>query len=197
MVPSVTSVLSCIPKPGLEAWKEKVGAAQAGKVVKQASEYGSRVHDALEHYIKEGEVPKEEEIAEIVGNFARWADRNVDSFVAVEEALFNSELYYAGTCDAAVRMRDGSLRILDFKTSKAVHREHHIQVAAYRRCTHALGEGFDPRDSSGGILMHLDKRSLGWTEIEADPDGDGRLFEIFEHALALWKWSHEFRVPEA
>ena len=50
--PSITTVLGSFEKPGLEAWKTRVGSSAAEKEKKRASERGSALHDMVEKYLK-------------------------------------------------------------------------------------------------------------------------------------------------
>jgi hypothetical protein len=61
--PSVTTVLSCLDKPGLDAWKARVGEEEAAKILRQAGTRGTAVHLIAENYLnneetwKEGQMP--------------------------------------------------------------------------------------------------------------------------------------------
>src|ERR1700733_8467184 len=51
-VPSVTTILSTLPKDGLEAWRERIGHEEAQKITDEACRIGSTMHDMLEGYVR-------------------------------------------------------------------------------------------------------------------------------------------------
>ena len=52
-VPSVTTVLSATSKSkdGIAQWRNRVGDAEADRIVKQSTDIGSSVHDSIEKYL--------------------------------------------------------------------------------------------------------------------------------------------------
>lgn len=74
-----------------------------------------------------------------------------------ERMVYCPQCGYAGTTDVVGKVQ-GAVTCVDYKTGKAVYREAHIQVAAYR---HALArEGIV---TDGGLILRLPKTA-------ADPD---------------------------
>ena len=57
--PSITTVLGkYADKSGLDAWKARVGEAEAAKILRQAGRRGTIVHEAMENYIDGKPLPK-------------------------------------------------------------------------------------------------------------------------------------------
>ena len=52
-LPSVTTILSRTKEEsdGIKAWKARVGAAEAKRIMKEAAQRGSEMHEALEGYL--------------------------------------------------------------------------------------------------------------------------------------------------
>ena len=53
LVPSVTTVLSGTSdnKSGIEKWRKKVGDSEADRIMKQSTEIGTAVHEAIEKFL--------------------------------------------------------------------------------------------------------------------------------------------------
>ena len=53
LVPSVTTVLSKTSnnKEGIEKWRQKVGDLEADRIMKQSTDIGTAVHEAIEKYL--------------------------------------------------------------------------------------------------------------------------------------------------
>ena len=52
-LPSVTTILSKtkVDSDGIKAWRERVGEAEAQRIMKEAAERGSIMHEMLERYV--------------------------------------------------------------------------------------------------------------------------------------------------
>lgn len=137
---SVTTILSeTADKKGLDAWKEFVGLTEANRVVKEACDLGTLMHENLENYILGNEMKQG-------GNFIRRLARKMANVIiekglskvskvfGIEKMLY-SELGYAGTADLIIEY-NGKIAIGDFKTAKKIKKKDQIldyfcQLAAY------------------------------------------------------------------
>jgi hypothetical protein len=93
---------------------------------------GSRVHEATELYDVLGVIGDGPE-AGYTRAWAKFKADHVSEIVASEQAVFNEPLWYAGTLDRIVRLKDGKLAILDIKTGAKAD-WHKLQLAAYELC---------------------------------------------------------------
>lgn len=118
--PSVTNVLSILPKPELAAWKASVGEVEAAKVSERATRYGSLAHSRMEHYV-DGADPD----TFTFGNprqlitfeaFRTAIDAHCTNVIAQEIFLYSDVLRMAGACDL-VGDWDGIPAVIDYKTS--------------------------------------------------------------------------------
>ncbi len=91
-------------------WEKRV-LLKADEHRKQAAEFGSGVHDAIEKYLN-GQ-PCENHQGYIEAS-KEWFSKNIQKVIATEQVLV-SKLGFAGRCDCVARMMDGRLAVLDFK----------------------------------------------------------------------------------
>jgi genome maintenance exonuclease 1 len=190
-VPSVTTILNELSKPGIEKWYGRLGIAEAEKQKAEAAEFGSKVHSAIEA-IYQGQTPAmyDERFASTVNNFKKWADHNISEWVAFEKAIYHDELMYAGTIDAVARLKGtNKLVLVDFKTSKKVREEYYLQVVAYAMATRMEDNAVNLKDLEGAIIVHLDHDTLLWEAVNVSLTDD--LFNVFKACLEIYKWRNK------
>lgn len=131
-LPRVSTILDHTAKPGIDAWKRKVGFEEADRISKTATTFGSRVH-ALTEKIDRGEPYEVEGDIEPWGvAWRRFVDTYVEEFVYIECFLYSLKYGYAGTADrVAVMKKTHHLAIIDVKTSKWPSDDYGVQTAAY------------------------------------------------------------------
>jgi len=164
--PSVTTVLSTTgDKSGLERWKKRVGQQEAERIAKEATERGSVMHKHLEIYLgqdltqdKENLLKSSKDLAGTDAEINSFNDKakdlgqdlfmkfykNSDFFPTIENTIFQEKflwfnkdsLGYAGTVDNFSLLKDGSRKVIDFKTAKKPKNDswiidYKLQVAAY------------------------------------------------------------------
>lgn len=138
--PSVTTILSTLPNPELDAWRERVGEEEANRVSKEATTIGSYMHDMLENTLKGEEIVRdgsdlETMAAEMFQAVRLFGWKKLERVWGVEVPLHYDSLY-AGRTDL-VGVYDGKPSIMDYKTSKFHKAPEHIekyklQMAAYK-----------------------------------------------------------------
>ena len=132
-------------------------------IMKEAGRIGTLAHIMIEEFIKGGSVrlddhsPSEISQAKIAYySFYTWfADNNVE-FLETEMKLVSEKYGFGGTFDA-IAVVNGKLVICDWKTSRFVHDEFLVQLAAYRQLIHENTE----HKIRGAILLKLDKEEKG------------------------------------
>ena len=187
-VPSVTTIIDVLSKPGLDRWYGRLGLAEAEKQKNEAAEFGSTVHGLIEA-IYQGQDPEisDPRVKKAITNFKKWADHHIEEWVAFEKAIFHDELLYAGTVDAFAKLKGSNrLVLVDFKTSKKVRDEYYLQVAAYVRATRIEDDCVDLEEVKGAIILHLDHETLTWEAVNAHIDEE--LFDVFKSCLTIYKW---------
>lgn len=120
--PSITSILGREPKPGIEAWKERVGYQEANKIMKESAALGTMVHSLCEDYLYNEKLQCEDPEAISVFNRLRFLLGNVDNIYGIEMPLHSDILKVAGTADCIAEY-NGVLSVIDFKTSRKPKRE--------------------------------------------------------------------------
>lgn len=151
--------------------------ASPNHALHKAMERGARIHGALEHYIRTGEIispsafPRE--YHHQIGSLARWLIDNEPEFLGTEVLTCSLEHRYAGTLDIRCRIKD-KLYLIDLKTgAKAYPDTYYPQLIAYEHAEVELGE--PPSDILA--VLHLPQ------------EGEAKLVEIPDN----WGWE-DFKV---
>jgi hypothetical protein len=207
LVPSVTTVLSVLAKPALEAWKVKQGILAALTATRlpgesdddyiarvladskaqaiAAAEEGTRIHDACEAWVK-GTFGHEHRRHQkhVEGAQAKLAELFPGVTDWVAEASFAHESGYGGKVD----LHSPSTGIVaDYKTTdegagstKRFHWDQHYQLAAYQ-------DGLRlPRNECANIFVSRTEPGVSfghkWKVAEVEAGA-----QVFASALTTWK----------
>lgn len=188
-LPSVTTILDALKdKTALLEWKKRVGAEEAARITKLATNIGTQVHLHIEKYILEEDRPSgsnlihemAKELSDIVINEGL---SNVNEVWGTEVPLYYPGLY-AGTTDC-VGVWNGKQAIIDFKTTRKPKKrewieDYFLQGAAYAA---AHNEVYGTDIKTIVIMM------IGW-DAEADNLGNYQEFVVegdeFEHYSVGW-----------
>ena len=133
--PSITTVLGVLSKAGIAAWRARVGDEEANKISHRASTRGTAVHDLVEKYLDNEELPEVlPHITASLSNLKPSLSR-IGKIFAQESPLYSKHLGVAGRVDCVGEF-DGVPSIIDFKTSKKIKKKEWIssyfmQEAAY------------------------------------------------------------------
>ena len=134
-LPSVTTILSATKDlRHINEWKQRVGEAEAQKIVTEASNLGNGMHKNLENYIL-GEPISGSFMAQTLAKvIIKNGLSKVDEVWGTEVSLYSTDLY-AGTTDL-VGIHDGKPSIMDFKNSlkekkKEWIEDYFMQLSAY------------------------------------------------------------------
>lgn len=181
--PSVTTILSKTKDmTHLNAWKKRVGEANAQRIVTEASGVGTAMHNNLERFLigeerKPGNNHVHVQANKMADEIINNALVDVDEIWGIEQALYYPELY-SGTCDVVGQYK-GQPCIMDFKqTNKPKKKEwvddYYMQLAAYAMAHNAV---YGTNIKEGHIFMC--SRELQYQQFDLVP-------EEFEH------WSNEW-----
>lgn len=135
VVPSVTTVIGAKPKPGIIAWRKKVGEEEANRVCQVACNRGTNVHNLCEKYLNNEPLGAMMPDAIEMFQSIKPLLNNVNDIWYQEQALYSKTLGMAGRVDC-VGHYDGVLSIIDFKTSKKPKKiedigDYFLQTTAY------------------------------------------------------------------
>lgn len=155
LLPSVTTILRCVDKPALTQWliktnveaalttpriegedldafMERVMSQDAQEEGQKARDKGTEIHADMERYLS-GNI---HEVDPLILPWIEPAGKFVmekGEVVVCEKTLVGCG--YAGKCDLILRLPDGTLEVVDFKTTKKLPRkawdEHLLQGAMY------------------------------------------------------------------
>lgn len=220
---SVTNTLGVIAKPGLVYWQVEQGilaaltlpeiegedlssrahraADDAERQATVAAEEGVRLHGHASQYAKMGGLPVYAPDVGKLEPFCGWFDAYVERVVASEEVVLNHELYYAGTLDLAVILKDGSAALLDIKTTEVkknakgepkpdFYDEWALQLAAYSRCEIGFFGKYHPWRLFSGVL---NRQAPGfylkeWTDPLRPLESSTSTFQAFAATCQLWSY---------
>jgi hypothetical protein len=117
--PSITTVLGELSKDSIMKWRKRVGEEEANRISHRAASRGTAVHDLLEKYVNNEEIPKDT-LPHIYNSYLKMKpilDARVSKVYAQEAPLYSDYLQIAGRVDL-VGMWDGVPSIIDYKTSR-------------------------------------------------------------------------------
>ena len=160
-VPSVTTVLSGTSqsKAGIDQWRQRVGDEEADRVIKQSTDIGTAVHEAIEKYLNQEEWDDFTDHGDqlmakrMTGKFISDGLNGITEVWGLEVGLILDDLY-AGTADC-VGTYNGIPSLIDFKTAKKIKRrdwieDYFLQGSAYANAHNVM---FDTDIQQIVILM--------------------------------------------
>jgi hypothetical protein len=119
--PSITTVLGSFGKESIQEWKQNVGEEEAQRVLHHACTRGTAMHEIAERYLNnEDQWFNKSDMPHTRGLFNSIKpiiDKNINEVILQECPLYSDTLQCAGRVDLVARY-DGSLSIVDFKTSR-------------------------------------------------------------------------------
>jgi hypothetical protein len=147
------------------------------------------VEDAINFHIKGGvipELPTQEEALNSIDAFKAWVQENDIEWISAEEKLYHRKHKYAGTVDALANI-NGEYCVIDWKTSKAVYPEYHLQVAAYAKAVEDMYE----KKVDATYILRCDKVTGRFEAVRSTDIAKN--FRAFLAALTLYKRLKEIR----
>lgn len=219
LLPSVTSILSVLAKPGLDTWKLKQVAkaclanpkqpgesddyyiARVLEASKQeavdAADLGSQIHNALD-YALAGTAPSAE-MAPYVQPVMEFLAGKALAITRREEVLVNLEQGYAGRVDALFTFGANGVGVLDWKTRKTEpgkpvlpYDGQGMQLAAY--AVAAYGVEALPRVVAANV--YISTTEPGRVEVHKHTDL-GDLYGDFLAAARLWRAVKQYDPRQA
>lgn len=129
-VKALTAIKKMTPSAFLELLDEAYKAHSVK--LKDSAVAGTDLHAELEAYVKGkmGLKPVRKYDPKIKP-FTDWAAANVKKFLWSEAHCYDELLWVGGICDAGAELLDGSIALIDFKSSKEAYDSHFIQAGGY------------------------------------------------------------------
>ena len=155
--PSITTVLSILSEDGIRAWRKRVGEEEANRISTRAANRGTAVHSITERYINNEVDYAEGFMPNIIQNFNDLKpilDERLGNIRAQEVPLYSDHLRLAGRVDCVAEF-DGTLSIVDFKTSRKLKKkewveDYFLQLVAY---SEAHNKMYDTQIKTGRIFI--------------------------------------------
>ncbi|HUV79931.1 MAG TPA: hypothetical protein VMW40_03790 [Candidatus Bathyarchaeia archaeon] len=185
ILPSVTTILHVIPKPGLEIWKRREPAWQ--EISENALRVGGLIHEAVNSLLTDDN-PNwinilsrgDKEIQNGFGAFVKWKYKSGFEVLSSELPVW-SDHRFAGTIDL-VGYLDGKLFLIDLKAAKRIYPDYLFQVSAYR---HAYEERTGER-IEGLAILRLDKAEGFYQFKEYSEEDCNQGLEVFLSLCNFW-----------
>jgi genome maintenance exonuclease 1 len=194
-VPSVTTILSKTgDKSGLDAWRKRVGEAEAQRISTESANLGTKVHNSLEKYIlgEDWEITGTNLIStmakKMVSEMVDQGLTKVDELWGTEVGLIADGLY-AGTADG-VGVYRGVDSIIDFKTARKIKKREWIEDYFMQGAAYALAhnEMFGTEIAQIAILM-VD-RDGNYQDFVVDHEEFPRYCELWSERVAEYYRKH-------
>lgn len=213
LLPSVTGITGIFAKPGLERWKRNELCRIAfelepidgesledftdrclvahQKPVESAADFGSEIHNAIEHYFEGKPIP--DHLLEYIQPAFDWKQKNQLSFIERELILVNPEHGFAGMCDIVGKGPDGQQFIIDWKTRKTKPK---VKVTSYDFQVHQIaaygGTYFGEKEILGGRVYgancYISSTEPGRFEvISYSPEELAEAWKAFVAACEIWR----------
>jgi hypothetical protein len=211
-IPSVTTILGVLDKPGLPYWAAGLVARDAiencayweqrirsgedpERIIRdlkrspwkerdKAARRGTRIHQVLEAAAHGDPTDCPRDLLPMAQQAVDLLDREDVRTVETEARGYNRGLWYAGTIDLIATIR-GEAWLLDWKSSRSVHETHVMQVAAYAHMDTIL-----TIDGKEKPMPHIDRLGIihisdeSATLIDAG-DPDGVAWDMFQGAHTI------------
>lgn len=201
--PSITTITSYWPKgEGFKRHLLNHTAEEAESILATAGNRGSRIHAAIEAFIKGDTIKHDAQFPDSDGNmaelsadeyralvkFAEWDAVTMPEYIVTEKTVISKAHGYAGTLDCLARI-NGKTYLTDWKTGKSVYTSHFLQVAALKRA--AIEEGLIKADEACGtaILQVGMGTNIGWkwTEVPETTKSGKSYFDLFLQTKTVWE----------
>lgn len=219
LLPSVSSILSIINKPGLELWKAEMAILSAltlpreqGEVddafarrvaqdmkasTRLAADRGTKIHRAIENWLTNKFVYLDRELEPVWEPVLEWLQEEVQEVIMAEQSLVHQEEQYAGTVDLIAILKSYGPMLCDFKTQgykdkPNFYDEWQLQLEAYRR---AYQHSY-PRATQVGIASLVVSSEVPRpVEVFIWPsEGTESRWRAFCNAHGLWRWSKDYAL---
>lgn len=211
--PSITYILSYLPKgKHFEDWLKQMGMS-ADFIAQKAASDGTQVHQLIEDYLNlpeghelnwldsEYNVKYSEEVWRMLLKFVDFWQTYKPTLLETEVNLFSDKYKIAGTCDLVIEL-NGKKYLLDIKTSNNLHISYDLQTAAYAKC---WDESFEEKIDETGILwLKSSKRGpdksgkkiqgKGWELYQSSNSIDYN-FSYFEKVYDIFKFLNPNHKP--
>ncbi len=197
LVPSVTTVLSGTSdnKDGIQKWRKKVGDSEADRIMKQSTEIGTAVHEAIEKFLGNNDWDHFQDTSDqimarkMTSKFVDLGLNKISQVWGLEVGLILDNLY-AGTADC-VGTYDDVPSLIDFKTARRIKKREWIEDYFLQGCAYANAHNvmFDT-DIKQIVILMVD-RDLIFKEFIVGKDEFKELTDKWKKRLIYFNNKHK------
>ena len=193
LVPSVTTVLSGTSdnKSGIEKWRKKVGDSEADRIMKQSTEIGTAVHEAIEKFLGNNDWDNFQDTSDqimarkMTSKFVDLGLNKISQVWGLEVGLILDNLY-AGTADCVGTYGDVP-SLIDFKTARRVKKREWIEDYFLQGCAYANAHNVMFNTEIRQIVILMVDRDLMFKEFIVKSDEFSFLTEKWKKRLITFK----------
>ncbi len=186
-VPSVTEVLRVLDGTWMNAWLQKVGRKEVDRLMREAAVLGSKIHKVAAAVALNRDVRVNAEMRPYARAVREFLDTHVRRVIATELSLCSERLGFGGTCDLYAELQDGSLAVVDYKSSAGgVTKIHKLQTAAYAMLLRESGREVNKRLV---VRVHKAEDRVGEWYVRAALDHQQDI-ETFKACVTVWNYLH-------
>ena len=217
--PRVPSIISIKAKPALYMYYAGLPDFKTGEAIKtKSAAEGTLLHETVEAILRKEPIVIPETIKPAVSAFMDFYSKNDVIAHKIEERVVSKKNNYAGTIDVLATV-NGTMGVLDIKTSQAIYRDYSMQTSAYieafkedltlppltcwilrldqaRKCLKCPAT---MREKGGNIKIRGEKTKCEhqWSEVRGECEfKELKTFEsdiqAFLACKTLWEWENEF-----
>ena len=193
LVPSVTTVLSGTSdnKDGIEKWRKKVGDSEADRIMKQSTDIGTAVHEAIEKFLGNNDWDHFQDTSDqimarkMTSKFVDLGLNKISQVWGLEVGLILDNLY-AGTADCVGT--DGDVpSLIDFKTARRIKKREWIEDYFLQGCAYANAHNVMFNTEIRQIVILMVDRDLMFKEFIVKSDEFSFLTEKWKKRLITFK----------
>ena len=195
-VPSVTTVLNKTSnkKDSIQQWRNRVGEKEANRIIKQSTDIGTMVHEALELYLNEQEWRNFSDnedgvLAErMTEKFIESGLNSITEVWGLEVGLILDSLY-AGTADCVGKI-NGVPSLIDFKTARKMKKREWIEDYFLQCCAYANAHNVMFNTDINQIVILMIDRDLIFKEFIVKPTEFNILTKLWKKRLIEFHNKH-------
>jgi len=195
-VPSVTTVLNKTSnkKDSIQQWRNRVGEEEANRIIKQSTDIGTMVHEALELYLNEQEWRNFSDnqdgvLAErMTEKFIESGLNSITEVWGLEVGLILDGLY-AGTADCVGKI-NGVPSLIDFKTARKMKKREWIEDYFLQCCAYANAHNVMFNTDINQIVILMIDRDLIFKEFIVKPTEFNILTQLWKKRLIEFHNKH-------
>jgi predicted RecB family nuclease len=187
-VPSVTEVLSVVEdKVWMNAWLARAGRREVNRVTAEAAVLGTKIHEVAARLARNREARVDPDMRPYARAVREFLGTHVRRVIDTELSLCNERLGFGGTMDLYAELQDGSLAVVDYKSSAGgITRNHKLQTVAYAML---LKESGRPVHKRLVVRLHkADERRGEWYARAALSHRED--IETFKACVVVWRFLH-------